>query len=477
MYEELALYIDGEFRQGSDGAGEDVINPATEETLAFLPHASKSDLDCALESAGEGFKVWRDTSAYERGKVLWKAGELIRERAGAIGCTLTMEEGKTLAEAIVEVNVAADIFQWYAEEGRRAYGRLIPSRLPGTRQMVIREPVGPVAAFTPWNFPAVTPARKMAGALGAGCSCVLKPSEETPGTAVAMTRALHEAGLPRGVLNLVFGVPSEVSEHLIPSPIIRKVTFTGSIPVGKHLSRLAADGMKRTTMELGGHAPVVVFDDVDVDKAATVAASGKFRNAGQVCVSPTRFFVHEKVYGKFVKKFTEIASGMKLGNGLDGTVEMGPLANGRRVAAIDDFVSDARSCGADVTTGGERIGNQGYFYSPTVLADVPDNARMMYEEPFGPVAPMQPWTDFDEVMEKANGLEFGLAAYAFTTSTERATQVSERLQAGLVGVNHCAISFAETPFGGVKESGYGHEGGIEGLDAYLTSKFVTQMNA
>ena len=477
MYEELALYIDGEFRQGSSGAGEDVINPATEEALAFLPHASKDDLDRALASAAEGFRVWRDTSAHDRGKVLWKAGELIRERADAIGRTLTLEEGKTLAEAVVEVKVAADIFQWYAEEGRRAYGRLIPSRLPGARQMVIREPVGPVAAFTPWNFPAVTPARKMAGALGAGCSCIIKPSEETPGTAVAMARALHEAGLPRGVLSVVFGVPSQVSEHLVPSPIIRKVTFTGSIPVGKHLTRLAADGMKRTTMELGGHAPVVVFDDVDVDKAATVAAGGKFRNAGQVCVSPTRFFVHEKVYGKFVKKFTEIASGMKLGNGLDEAVEMGPLANERRVAAIDEFVSDARGCGADVTTGGERVGNQGYFYSPTVLADVPDGARMMFEEPFGPVAPMQSWTDFDEVMEKANGLEFGLAAYAFTTSTERAAQVSERLETGLVGVNHCAISFAETPFGGVKESGYGHEGGIEGLDAYLTSKFVTQMNA
>lgn len=475
MYEQLAMYIDGQWCQGSDGAGEDVINPATEESLGVLPHASIADLDRALLSVKAGFKVWRATSAHERGRILWKAGDLIRQRADAIGRVLTLEEGKSLPEAVAEVQTAADIFQWYAEEGRRAYGRIIPSRLPGTRQMVMREPVGPVAAFTPWNFPAVTPARKIAGALGAGCSLIIKPSEETPGTCIAMVRALHDAGLPAGVIALVFGVPATVSEHIIPSPIIRKVTFTGSIPVGKHLTRLAAEGMKRTTMELGGHSPVIVFDDVDVDKAAATAAAGKFRNAGQVCVSPTRFYVHEKVYKKFVKSFTERTAALKIGNGLEDGVQVGPLANERRVAAIDGFVNDARDHGADITTGGERIGNQGYFYAPTVLADVPDSARIMYEEPFGPVAPMQSWSDVDEVIDKANGLPFGLAAYAFTSSERHANLMAEKLETGLLGLNHCAISFAETPFGGVKESGYGHEGGIEGLDAYLVSKFVTHL--
>ncbi len=476
MYEQLAMYIDGEWCAGSDGAGEDVINPATEESLAHLPHASPTDLDRALAAAERGFAQWRATSAYDRAKVLNRAGALIRERADDIARTLTLEEGKVLAEAKLEVLVAADIFEWYAEEGRRAYGRIIPGRLPGTRQMVIREPVGVVAALTPWNFPAVTPARKIAGALGAGCACIIKPSEETPGTCVAMVRALEEAGIPKGVVNLVFGVPANVSEHLIASPIVRKVTFTGSIPVGKHLTKLAAEGMKRTTMELGGHAPVIVFDDVDVDKVARISVAGKFRNAGQVCVSPTRFFVQEKVYSSFVNQFAECARALKVGNGLEDGIEMGPLANKRRVDAIEGFVTDAVEHGADVRAGGDRIGNQGYYFQPTVLADVPDDARVMHEEPFGPLAPVQPFSDFDEVMEKANGLPFGLAAYAFTGSTERANKVSDALESGLVGVNHFAISFAETPFGGVKESGYGHEGGIEGLDAYLTSKFVTQLN-
>jgi len=476
VYEELAMYIDGTWCQGSDGAGEEVINPATEEAIAHLPHASSADLDRALAAAAKGFEKWRATSAYDRGAIIYKAGELIRERADAIARTLTLEQGKVLAEARLEVLTAADIFQWYAEEGRRAYGRIIPSRIPGARQMVVKEPVGPVAAFTPWNFPAVTPARKIAGALGAGCSCIIKPSEETPGTTVAMVRALEEAGLPAGVMNVVFGVPSQVSEHLIGSPIIRKVTFTGSIPVGKLLTKMAAESMKRTTMELGGHAPVIVFDDVDVDKVTSLAVAGKYRNAGQVCVSPTRFFVQDKVYKSFVSQFTEKAAALKIGDGLAEGMQMGPLANKRRVEAVEGFVTDAVDCGASLATGGERIGNQGYFYAPTVLDDVPDEARIMNDEPFGPLAPMQPFSSFDDVMEKANGLPYGLAAYAFTTSTQRANAVSDALHSGLVGVNHCAISFAETPFGGVKESGHGAEGGIEGLDAYFNTKFITQLN-
>ena len=476
-YETLAMYIDGEWCQGSDGKGEEVINPATEESLGTLPHASTADLDRALAAAAKGFATWKNTSAYDRCKVLVGAANLIRERVDAIAEIMTLEQGKPVAESKLEVLTAADVFAWYGEEGRRAYGRIIPSRLPNTMQMVTREPVGPVAAFTPWNFPAVTPARKMAGALGAGCSCIIKPAEETPGTAIAMMRALEDAGLPAGVLNIVFGEPAKVSEHLIASDTIRKVTFTGSIPVGKHLTRLAADGMKRVTMELGGHAPVIVFDDVDVDKVAKVAAGGKFRNAGQVCVSPTRFFVQDKAYDSFVKTFGDVAKGLKVGNGMDADTQMGPLANARRVDSAESFVQDARAAGANVAVGGERMGNQGFYFQPTVMSDVPDGARIMSEEPFGPLAPIQRFSGFDEVIEKANGLEFGLAAYAFTNSTERANAVSSELQTGLVGVNHMAIAFAETPFGGIKESGYGSEGGVEGLDAYLTHKFVTQLNA
>ncbi|MBM3573000.1 MAG: NAD-dependent succinate-semialdehyde dehydrogenase [Alphaproteobacteria bacterium] len=477
MYESLAMYIDGQWCQGSTGEGEDVVNPATEAVIGRLPHASTADLDRALAAAKKGFAPWRKTSAYDRARILEKAADLIRERADKIATVLTMEQGKVLAEAKMEVTSCADICEWYAEEGRRAYGRIIPGRLAGQRQMAIREPVGPVAAFTPWNFPAITPMRKMAGALAAGCSIVIKASEETPGTCVALVRAFTDAGVPAGVLNLVFGVPDQVSRHLIGSPIIRKISFTGSIPVGKHLAKLAAEGMKKATMELGGHSPVIVFDDVDAIKVAEVAAAGKYRNAGQVCISPTRFYVQEGAYEKFLGRFTEIAKALKVGNGLESGTQMGPLANRRRVDAIDGFVGDAKKRGAKLRAGGERIGNQGYFYAPTVLSEVSEEARIMNEEPFGPAAPILPFKSFDEVVERANRLEFGLAAYAFTKSAATATAVSDALESGMVGLNHLGISLPETPFGGVKESGYGHEGGIEGLDAYLVTKFVTQIGA
>jgi succinate-semialdehyde dehydrogenase/glutarate-semialdehyde dehydrogenase len=477
MYETLAMYIDGQWCQGSTGDGEDVVNPATEAVLGRLPHASAADLDKALAAAKKGAEIWRRTNAYERGRILEKASDLVRARADQIATVLTTEQGKVLAEAKMEVLTAADICQWYAEEGRRAYGRIIPGRMPGQRQMVLREPIGPVAAFTPWNFPAVTPMRKMAGALGAGCSIIIKASEETPGTCIAMVRAFVEAGVPAGVLNLVFGVPDKISRHLIASPIIRKISFTGSIPVGKHLAKLAAEGMKKATMELGGHSPVIVFDDVDAIKVAEVAAAGKYRNAGQVCISPTRFYVQEGAYEKFLGRFTEIAKAMKVGNGLEAGTQMGPLANKRRVDSITGFVADAKQHGATVAAGGERIGNQGYFYAPTVLSNVSEGSRIMNEEPFGPAAPILPFKSFDEVIQRANRLEFGLAAYAFTKSAATATAVADALESGMVGVNHLGISLPETPFGGVKESGYGHEGGIEGLDAYLVTKFVTQIGA
>src|SRR5262245_55209890 len=474
MYTDLALHIDGQWLNGDGRAGEDVINPATEKPLGKLPHASAADLDRTLEAAQKGFEVWRNTNAYERAKVLRKAAALVRERADKIARIMTQEQGKILAEAKLEVLVTADIIDWYAEEGRRSYGRIVQGRQKNVRQMVLQEPVGVVAAFTPWNFPTLTPARKIGGALAAGCSLILKASEETPGSCVELVRCVVEAGVPAGVLNLVFGVPAKVSEHLIPSPIVRKVSFTGSIPVGKHLAALAARGVKRTTLELGGHSPVVVFGDADPEKTADTIAAFKYRNAGQVCISPTRFYVQEPVYDRFLKRFTDFASNVKLGDGLEDGTTMGPMANSRRLDALEGFVNDAKNRGGKIVTGGKRRGNQGYFFEPTVVTDVPDDSKVMTEEPFGPIAPIVTFKNFDEVVERANSLEFGLAAYAFTSSVSTATAIGDALESGMVGVNSVAISTPETPFGGVKESGYGSEGGIEGLEAYTVTKFISQ---
>jgi succinate-semialdehyde dehydrogenase/glutarate-semialdehyde dehydrogenase len=474
-YPKLEMLIDGEWIGADKRQGEDVLNPATAQPLAKLPHATKADLDRALEAAQRGFQAWRKVNAHDRAKILRKASDLIRERKEQIATWLTLEEGKTFVESKIEVDVSADILEWYAEEGRRAYGRIIPGRVAGQRQMVTREPVGPVAAFTPWNFPGVTPARKLGGALAAGCSIILKASEETPAVAIALVKALVEAGVPKGAVNLVFGVPSEISSYLVPNPIIRKVSFTGSVPVGKHLAKMAAEGMKRTTMELGGHGPVVIFDDVDADKVAEVSAAAKYRNAGQVCISPTRFFVHEKVADKFSARFAEIAKTLPVGDGLDPKSKMGPLANPRRVDAMGAFIADARDHGAKVSAGGERIGNQGFFWQPTVLTDVPTSAKAMNDEIFGPIAVIRRFSTFDEVVAEANRLPFGLAGYAFTNSAKNAAAISEALETGMVGVNHYGVSMPETPFGGVKDSGYGSEGGVEGLEGYLSTKFVTQI--
>ena len=475
MYTDLALYIDGKWVGGGNGRkGEEVINPATEKPLAHLPHATKADLDEALEAAKKGFALWRATSAYDRAKIMRKAAELIRERHDAISKILVQEQGKVYVEARAEVITSADIIDWYAEEGRRSYGRIVPGRAKGTRQLVITEPVGIVAAFTPWNFPVLTPARKIGGALAAGCALILKASEETPGACVEMVRCFADAGLPAGVLNLVFGVPATISEYLIAKDAVRKISFTGSIPVGKHLATLAAKKMKRATMELGGHSPVVVFADADPEKSADTIAAFKYRNAGQVCSSPTRFYVQEPVYDRFLTRFTEYAKSLKLGDGLEKGVSMGPLANARRIDAMESIVADAKNRGGKIVTGGQRHGNQGYFYEPTVITDLPDDSKLMTEEPFGPVAPIVTFKTMDEVVERANSLAYGLAAYAFTSSNQTASMIGDALQSGMVGVNSIAISTPETPFGGVKESGYGSEGGVEGLQAYLSTKFISQ---
>jgi succinate-semialdehyde dehydrogenase/glutarate-semialdehyde dehydrogenase len=474
MYTQLALFIDGQWLDGTSRQSEDVLNPATGKALGPLPHATKADLDRAIDAAKKGLVVWRNTSAYDRSRVMRKAADLVRERYDHIAKVMTQEEGKPYPESRAEVIGSAEIIEWFAEEGRRAYGRVVPGRQKGVRQLVVQEPVGVVAAFTPWNFPTLTPVRKIAASLAAGCSIVLKAAEETPGACVELVKCFADAGLPAGVINLVFGRPADVSEHLLASPDVKKISFTGSVPVGKHLAALAAKTMKRTTMELGGHSPVVVFGDTDPEKVADTIAAFKYRNAGQVCISPTRFYVQEPVYNKFLARFTEYAKGIKLGDGLERGVTMGPLANPRRLDAMEAIVQDSEKRGGKIVTGGKRHGNQGFFFEPTVITDLPDDSKLMTEEPFGPIAPIVPFKTFDEVVERANSLPFGLASYAFTNSASNAAAIGEALQSGMVGVNSVAISTPETPFGGIKESGYGSEGGIEGLEAYTTVKFISQ---
>jgi succinate-semialdehyde dehydrogenase / glutarate-semialdehyde dehydrogenase len=473
-YPELYLLVDGQ-RLGREGRRtQPVINPATEEVLGELPLATPADLDRALEAARRAWPVWRAMGPQVRGRILRKAADLLRERSESIARLATMEEGKTLPETRVELAVSADIFDWYAEEGRRAYGRVLPQRIAGMRMTVVKEPVGPVAGFAPWNFPLGNPARKLGSALGAGCSVIVKPAEETPGSALAIAQALVDAGVPAGVLQVVFGVPAEVSQHLIGSPVIRAVHFTGSIPVGKQLTALAAAGMKRTTMELGGHAPVLVFDDVDVDAVLDLAVTAKYRNAGQVCVSPTRFYVQEGIYERFASGFAARAGQVKVGNGLDDGVRMGPLAHSRRRPAVAQLIDDAVKGGAKLLAGGEALPGKGYFYAPTVLGEVPETVRIMNEEPFGPVAVLSPFRDFDEAIVKANRLPFGLAAYAFTQNSRRVNLLGEQVESGMLGINSFTIAMPEAPFGGVKESGHGSEEGAEGLEACLVTKFITE---
>jgi succinate-semialdehyde dehydrogenase / glutarate-semialdehyde dehydrogenase len=475
MYASLEHYINGNWVKASGAKSQEVINPAKNTPIGVLRHVSQGDLDKALDAAEKGFQTWRKVSAFERGKILRKAAELVRTRADEIATVLTQEQGKIIAEAKLEVLSGADIIDWYAGEGQRAYGRIIPARVDGVRNMVIMEPIGPVAGFSPWNFPVTQAVRKISASLAAGCSIIIKCPEETPASPIGLVKCFHDAGVPAGVLNLVYGVPAEISEYLIPHPIIRKVSFTGSVAVGKHLNALAASHMKRATMELGGHAPVLVFDDADVAGAAKLMGAFKYRNAGQVCVSPTRFFVHDKVYDNFVGAFIDIAKSTRVGDGLNPESKMGPLANPRRVNAIEAFVADARDKGAKVATGGKRIGNQGNFFEPTVLTDVPENARIMHEEPFGPVAVMLRFKETDDVLTRANKLPFGLASYAFTKDAKTATRVADALDSGMVTINHFGIALPETPFGGVKDSGFGHEGGIEGLQVYMQAKFISHL--
>ena len=473
-HEDLRLLIDGEWLDGAGRTTRHVINPATEAVLGSLPLATAADLDRALDSAQRAWPAWRALAPVQRGRILRRAADLLRSRTEEIARLATLEEGKTLTESRIEVGMAANVFEWYAEEGRRAYGRVLPQQTPGVRMTVVREPVGPVAAFAPWNFPLGNPARKLGAALGAGCTCILKPAEEAPASALAIASALVEAGVPPGVIAVVFGDPATVSAHLIASPVIRKISFTGSVPVGKQLLKLAAEGAKRTTMELGGHAPVIVFDDVDLDHVLDLAVAAKFRNAGQVCVSPTRFYVQDALYERFLSGFAARAKALRVDDGLVDGARMGPLAHARRLAAVETFIEDAHGTGSRVVAGGRRIARKGWFHEPTVLGDVPDSARMMNEEPFGPIALINRFADFDTVIRAANRLPYGLAAFAFTRDSRRVNLLGEQIEAGMIGINSFTISVPESPFGGMKESGHGSEEGIEGLEACLATKFITE---
>ena len=471
-YANTQLLIDGQWCDAADGRTLAVMNPATGLEIGRVAHASQADLDRALAATQKGFAQWRDTPAVERSKIMRQAATLLRERAGRIAELMTQEQGKPLAEAKGETLMAADIIDTFAEEGRRVYGRVVPARSLSNQQLVLKEPVGPVAAFTPWNFPINQVVRKLSAALATGCSIIVKAPEETPASPAELLRAFADAGVPAGVIGLVYGIPAEISSYLIAHPVIRKITFTGSTPVGKQLAALAGQHMKRVTMELGGHAPVIVAEDADVELAARAAGSAKFRNAGQVCISPTRFLVHESLKTAFAEALVKQAQRLKVGNGLDADTTMGPLANPRRLSAMAQFTEDALKKGAKVAAGGERLGSSGNFFAPTVLTDVPLDAMVFNDEPFGPMAALRSFNHLDEAIAEANRLPFGLASYAFTRSLKNAHRIAQGLQVGMLWVNQPAAAWPEMPFGGVKDSGYGSEGGPEALEAYLNTKSV-----
>ena len=476
LYREYGLFIHGRWQAAQDGNVREVIDPANEEIIGWIPAASAADLEAALDSAQAGLRVWRHTSPWERAAVLRRTADLMRSRVDAAATLMSTETGKPLAQSRGELSDAADQFEWYAGETQRLYGHTMPSRVPEVRMQVRFEPVGVVAAFSAWNFPALLPSRKIAAALGAGCSVIVKPASEAAGSCMAVVQALHDAGLPAGVVNLVTGDSAAISEHLVASPVVAKISLTGSTGVGRRLLRLAAEGIKRVTMELGGHAPVLVFEDADVELAAEQCARFKYRNCGQVCASPSRFYVHESLYARFGERFAEVARSLKVGPGLDPATEVGPMANRRGLTHARRLIDDALGHGARLLAGGGRpaglASDRGYYLAPTVLADVPATAAIMRDEPFAPVAPIAPFTSFDEAIALANSTPYGLASYLFSRSLKTATLASEAIEAGMVGINELAIASAEMPFGGVKESGMGREGGALGIRDYLEPKFI-----
>lgn len=474
QYKNTNIFINGIWRSGASKRTLPIKCPATSDVIGEVAYAEESDIEEAAHSALVGFATWKQVSAFERYKIMRNAAQLIRDRVEMISTLMTLEQGKPKTEAKLEIFAAADTIDWFAEEGRRAYGRVIPARQMDIYQLVVKEPVGPVAAFTPWNFPIMQITRKLAAALASGCSIIVKAPEETPASPSELIKAFIDAGVPNGTIGLIFGDPSQISKKLIAHPAIRKISFTGSTAVGKQLAAMAGLHMKRMTMELGGHAPVVIFNDADIPLAAKTMAASKFRNAGQVCVSPTRFLVQDGVYKEFVSEFVRHAENLNVGNGLDDGVGMGPLANPRRITALEKIMEDSTQRNGKIRTGGKKIGTSGNFWSPTVVTELPTDSISMNEEPFGPMAIINPFSEFNDAVLEANRLPFGLAAYAWTRSARTAQQIASKVETGMISINHVGLGMPENPFGGVKDSGYGSEGGIEALEAYMNPKFVTQ---
>lgn len=475
-YPRIEIIIEGR-RIGPEGRPtRTVSNPATDEALGLMPMITTQELDAAVTSAEGAFQGWKASSALERSTVLRRFAGILRRDEANIARNITLDMGKPLQEALLEVRSAADYVDWHAEEGRRIYGRVIPARISGVQQIVVREPVGVCLAIAPWNFPLSQSIRKVANALAAGCTLLLKGASETPSSIMAIANSLEEAGLPPGCLNIVWGDPGLIASTLLAHPLVKKLSFTGSVPVGKHLAELAGRHMKRTTMELGGHAPVLIYDDIDAEAVARALTGNKLRNAGQVCISPTRFYVQDGAYDRFLPALIEAFEKVNVGNGLEASTNMGPLVNAGRVAAMESLVADARSKGANVATGGARIGNVGNFYAPTIIETADDDIDLMNDEPFGPIAVVSRFRDGEEALRRANRLPFGLASYVFTNSLQRADQSAAGLAAGMVSINHFGLALAETPFGGINDSGHGSEGGMESFDGYLNTKFVSRMS-
>ncbi len=469
------MFIDGKWCAADSGRTLGVTNPATEEVIADVAYGGRAETKRAVEAAHKAMPAWMKLTAYDRAKVLKKTAELMRERADAIARTLTMEQGKPLAEAKGEVLHSADTFEWFAEEGKRSYGQIIPNSVAGKRHMTIKHPVGVVGAISPWNFPITLQARKIAPALATGCTIVSRPASQTPLCLVKVFECLAEAGCPAGVANLVIGPAQEMADEFLENPVVRKISFTGSTEVGKQLMRAAADQVKRISLELGGHAPFIVFPDADPEVAAKLAVMGKFRNNGQVCIAPSRFYVHKDIEKKFTEASVEFAKGLKLGNGLDAGVEIGPMFEKKALQATQDLVDDAKKCGAKLLTGGKRSDrfDRGYFFEPTVLTNLPSSAKIMTEEPFAPVMPILDFSKIDDVIAAANNTRYGLAAYVFTNDLTVAWKMAEGIEAGIIGINDPVPATPQCPFGGMKESGYGRELGHEGLDAYLETKYIS----
>jgi len=474
MYNKFGQFIDGKWQASSNNETYDVINPATEEVLGKASKASREDVQKALKSAEKGLKIWRDTAPWQRSYIIRRIADKIRDKQDVLAKWMTLEVGKPLAEGIGEAGGAADIFEWNAEETKRIYGQTIESRFPDTRIHVYYQPVGVVAALIPWNFPLILASRKISTALAAGCSVICKPDVITPGTVMELVNICKEAGVPEGVVNLLSGDPAQISEQLLESDIVKKVSITGSTRVGKIILKKAADKVQRVTMELSGHSPFIVFEDSDIDKVADMAIAAKFRNNGQVCISPNRFYIQESKKEEFISKFIERTKKLKIGNGMDEGVQLGPLTTDKRLAEIEQLVETTKNEGAKVLLGGKRPAgfNKGYFYEPTVFDDIKDDFTIMTQEPFGPLVPMLSFKTFDEVIERANNNDLGLCSYIYTNSMEKAHRASELIESGCVAVNTAAVAIAEAPFGGIKQTGYGREGGSMAIKDYLNVKYT-----